>query len=328
VKLLRSVLDLVAPHVVLITETNVPHEENISYFGDGTDEAQMVYQFPLPPLVLHSFHAGDATRLSEWAAGLEAPSTQTTFFNFLASHDGIGVRPAEGILSPVEIQHLVEKTLAHGGYVSYKAEADGGKSIYELNISLFDALSDPAAPEPIDLQIRRFMASQAILLSLAGVPGIYIHSLFGSRSYHAGVERTGHYRTINREKLSRSHFEQELSNPDSLRHQVFQSYKHLIRARTTHRAFHPNGFQQVILGHPALFVVLRKAPFEDETVLCVHNVSSSKQRFEADLKRLSFPHTGQLRDLITNTPFPLDTPEPVSLELSPYQVLWLVGERA
>ncbi|RLC54282.1 MAG: sugar phosphorylase, partial [Chloroflexota bacterium] len=181
VKLFRAILDAVAPHVIIITETNVPHEENVSYFGDGTDEAQMVYQFSLPPLVLHAFHSGTAAYLSEWAATLSTPSDSTTFFNFLASHDGIGVRPAEGILSPAEVQALVERTLAHGGYVSYKANPDGSQTVYELNISYFDALSDPNGPEPLDWQVRRFLASQAIMLSLAGVPGIYVHSLFGSR---------------------------------------------------------------------------------------------------------------------------------------------------
>ncbi|HEC34752.1 MAG TPA: sugar phosphorylase, partial [Chloroflexi bacterium] len=250
VRLFRAVLDAVAPHVLLITETNVPHQENISYFGDGTDEAQMVYQFSLPPLVLHAFHSGDGSRLSEWATGLSTPSDRTTFFNFLASHDGIGMRPVEGILGPSEVQALVERILAHGGYVSYKAEADGSQTVYELNISYFDALSDPGGPEPLDLQVRRFLASQAIMLSLAGVPGIYVHSLFGSRSYHAGVQQTGHYRSINREKLRREDLERELAAPTSLRHQVFYPYCHLVRTRAGHPAFHPNGLQQILFLHP------------------------------------------------------------------------------
>ncbi|HYN89958.1 MAG TPA: alpha-amylase family glycosyl hydrolase, partial [Ardenticatenaceae bacterium] len=121
VKFWRAVLDAVAPRTLLITETNVPHDENVSYFGDGSDEAQMIYQFSLPPLTLHALHTGDASSLQRWAAGLHTPSDRTTFFNFLASHDGIGVRPAEGILSPAELQGLVDLAEAHGGYVSYKS---------------------------------------------------------------------------------------------------------------------------------------------------------------------------------------------------------------
>jgi len=311
----------------------VPHQENISYFGDGTDEAQMVYQFPLAPLVLNAFHSGSARHLSEWAATLEAPSDTTTFFNFLASHDGIGVTPALGILSDDEIQELVEKTKAHGGYVSYRANPDGTQSVYELNISYFDALSNPVSQEPMDLQARRFLASQAIMLALAGVPGIYVHSLFGSRSYHAGVEQTGHYRSINRQKFRRSDLERELADPASLRQRVFYPYLRLIRTRTAHRAFHPNGPQQVLYVHPALFVLLRTAPNESASLLCIHNVSHAEQPFQADLGSLSHvpPNLGdlggcgQVRDLITGTTFPVDASGRLSLHLAPYQVLWLTG---
>jgi sucrose phosphorylase len=325
VKLFRTVFDAVAPHVMLITETNVPHEENISYFGDGTDEAQMVYQFPLAPLVLNAFHSGSARHLSGWAATLETPSDTTTFFNFLASHDGVGVTPALGILSGKEIQELVEKTKAHGGYASCRANPDGTQSVYELNISYFDALSDPRAAEPLDLQARRFLASQAIMLALVGVPGIYIHSLFGSRSYHAGVEQTGHYRSINREKFRRSDLERELANPASLRNRIFYSYLHLIRTRTAHRAFHPNAPQQVLSVHPALFVLLRPAPDRSTSLLCIHNVSNAEQPFQVDLDSLLFPRSGRVRDLITRATFPVDASGNLTLDLAPYQVLWLTG---
>lgn len=326
VKLFRAVLDLVAPHVILITETNVPHRENISYFGDGTDEAQMVYQFPLPPLVLHTFHTGDSSRLSEWAAGLDTPSDSTAFFNFLASHDGVGVRPVEGILSPSEVQALVERTLAHGGYVSYKAEPDGSRSVYELNISYFDALSAPYVTEPLDLQVRRFLASQAIMLGLAGVPGVYVHSLFGSRSYHAGVERTGRYRSINREKFQRSQLEQALAIPSSLRHKVFYPYLHLIRTRVAHRAFHPSGSQQVLFVHPALFALLRSAPDGSESLLCIHDVSGRQQILRVNVDSLPFSPPDQVRDLITGAVFPVSRSGDLSLQMAPYQVLWLTDD--
>ncbi|RLC67475.1 MAG: sugar phosphorylase [Chloroflexi bacterium] len=323
VKLFRAVLDAVAPHVILITETNVPHEENVSYFGDGFDEAQMVYQFPLPPLVLHTFHTADASRLSEWDSGLSTPSDRTTFFNFLASHDGVGVRPVEGILTPAEVQSLVERTLAHGGYVSYKTNPDGSRSVYELNISYFDVLSDPNGAEPLDLQVRRFLASQAIMLSLAGIPGIYVHSLFGSRSYRAGVEQTGQYRSINREKFGRRALEQALADPASLRHRVFYRYLDLIRTRIAQRAFHPNAPQQVLFVHPALFVLARTAPTGDDPLLCVHNVSQADHSLSVNLPSPPFARPGHVRDLIGGAVFPVGTSGELSLKVAPYQVLWL-----
>jgi len=323
VKLLRAILDIVAPHVIIITETNVPHEENISYFGDGTDEAQMVYQFTLPPLVLHAFHTGDAARLSGWAAGLRSPSDQATFFNFLASHDGIGVRPAEGILSSSEIQGLVDHTLAHGGYVSHRSNADGTESVYELNISYFDALSDPRGGEPLDVQVQRFLASQAILLSLVGVPGIYFHSLFGSRSYHEGVEQTGRLRSINREKLLRSQLESALADRSSLRYKVFYPYLHLIRQRVHHSAFHPNGSQRVVNLNPALFCVLRTSPDGRESVLCIHNVSDEDRPVRVGPDVLSFSGRAQVRDLVSGRVFPRGVTGDLVLLVAPYQVLWL-----
>src|SRR5258706_1131110 len=182
IQFLRAALNEVAPHVYLITETTVPHTDNISYFGDGTNEAQLVYNFALPPLSLHTFHTGDARILCEWARTLTLPSDQTTFFNFLASHHGIGLNPARGILSNLEVESLVNKTLEHGGLVSYKHNADGSQSPYEININYFDALSNPhnllpaartspgtaagAERESLDLQVDRFITAQAIMLAL------------------------------------------------------------------------------------------------------------------------------------------------------------------
>jgi sucrose phosphorylase len=335
VKLMRCVLDAVAPGVILITETNVPHEENISYFGDllaaigypasrpraGTDEAQMVYQFPLAPLVMHSILSGDARVISRWAAGLETPAAQATFFNFTASHDGIGVMPARGLLSEDEIQALADTTLAHGGRVSHKSNTDGSRSVYELNISYFDALSDPNAAEPQDVQVARFIVSQAIMLALAGTPGIYVHSLLGSRSWREGVALTGHNRTINRQKFDRATLEAELADPASLRRQVFDAYAHLLRVRSSSPAFHPHGDQEVLFLNDSSFAVLRTSPDGTRRVLCLHNVSDQPQALQfrpedSDLQ------AGTWLDLVAGQEYPAHQ-ETFSLLLSPHAVCWL-----
>lgn len=277
IQLLRAVLDEVAPHVRLITETNVPHEDNISYFGDGTNEAQLVYNFALPPLVLHTLRTGDCSALSGWAAGLEFPSERATYFNFLASHDGIGLNPARGILSPAEIDALVEQTLAHGGLISYKHNADGSQSPYEMNINYFDALSNPASDEPLETQVGRFMAAQSIMLALRGVPGIYFHSLFGSRNWREGVEQTRHNRTINRQKLERNPLESELADLNSLRAQVFGRYRERLLLRAANPAFHPHGGQKVLDVGPGVFGLLRTAPDGAHPVTCLQNVTAQAQ---------------------------------------------------
>ena len=310
IQLLRAVFDEVAPHVRLITETNVPHEDNISYFGDGTDEAQLVYNFALPPLVLNTFRTGDASVLSGWASSLRLPSDRTTFFNFLASHDGVGLNPARGILSAADIDALIEQTLAHGGLISYKQNPDGSTSPYEMNINYFDALSNPSSDEPLDLQVDRFMAAQAIMLTIVGMPGIYFHSLFGSRNWKEGVQITKHNRTINRQKLEREEVEKQLADPNSLRSKVFTRYRKLLSARSSTSAFDPHGGQKVLDVGKGIFAVMRSSPDETKQVLCLQNVTLQELVIDNPVRKT-------VRDLLTNRS--VDG----KITLKPYQTVWL-----
>ena len=317
VKLWRAIFDAVDPDLLLITETNVPHRENISYFGaylpetGKTDEAQLVYNFTLAPLTLHAFLSGDATKLSRWAAHLKAPPG-ATFFNFIASHDGIGVRPAEGILTPEEMQSLVARTLAHGGQVSYKANPDGSRSVYELNTTLYDFLNDPAHPDP-DVDVARFLATQSILLSLTGVPGIYVHSLFGSRNCHACYERTGRARSLNREKFLLSEVEDFLSAENSHQSRVFAGYRAMLATRRQHPAFHPLANQQVHHLGPTIFAMERVAPAGEERMLCLTNVSGQESR-------VSLPR-GRWRNVLTGENVRGD-----GVIMPGYAVMWLLSQ--
>jgi len=310
IQFLRAALNEVAPHVHLITETNVPHADNISYFGDGTNEAQLVYNFALPPLTLHAFHTGDARTLSDWAKTLTLPSDKTTFFNFLASHDGIGLNPARGILSDADIDSLVNKTLEHGGLVSYKHNADGTQSPYEMNINYFDALSNPNGNEPLELQVNRFIAAQAVMLSLLGMPGIYFHSLFGSRGWIEGVKQTERNRTINREKLQLKKLQNELADKNSLRTKVFAKYRQLLLARNSSPAFHPHGSQKILNVQPSVFAIERIAPNGGTRMLCLHNVSSQEIAFTTNYESATDLFTGRSLQISKIT-------------LKPCQILWM-----
>ncbi|MBN2386384.1 MAG: sugar phosphorylase [Anaerolineales bacterium] len=321
VRLIRAVLDEAAPHVRLITETNVPHRENLSYFGDGTDEAQLVYNFALPPLVLHTFHGGDARRLSAWAASLDGSSRHTTFFNFLASHDGIGLNPVHGILDRAEIEALVERVQAHGGLVSYKSNPDGSHSPYELNVNYFEALNDPQAGEPLARQVDRFIAAHAILLSLGGVPGIYFHSLFGSRGWPEGVNLTGRKRTINRQKLEREELAAALDDPASLRGQVFSRLRHLLAARAGCPAFDPHAEQRVLELTSGIFACLRVSPDQQHQVLCIHNVTPQPQRLALRPEAVFARPATQLHDLVSGQTLAVDAQG--WIPVAPYQVRWL-----
>ncbi|MCF4172367.1 alpha-amylase family glycosyl hydrolase [Vibrio sp. McD22-P3] len=305
VQALRALMSAVAPHVKLITETNVPHNDNISYFGNGENEAHLVYQFPLPPLTLHTLQTGNSEKIVEWMSSLEPCSEQTTFFNFLASHDGIGVRPVEGILNKEQVDHLLSVVQTNGGRVSYKDNGDGTQSPYELNINYFDAIRDANSDDQTNLD--RFMAAQSILISMAGVPGIYVHSLLGSGNDIEGLERLGYNRAINREKLERTEVETELANPESRRAQVLSRFKHILGIRKQQRAFAPSASQRVVATSEQLVTFVR-----DEQILVAINISN--QAVELDTNAVL---KGVSHDLISGN----DLSGVVTVQ--PYQVMWL-----
>ncbi|WP_293795404.1 alpha-amylase family glycosyl hydrolase [uncultured Pantoea sp.] len=310
VKLFRAIANEVAPGTVIVTETNVPHKDNISYFGNGKDEAQMVYQFSLPPLVLHAIHSGSARALRQWASTLDLGGGTTTFFNFLASHDGIGLNPARGILSEVEIVALVRDLALEGALVSYKNNADGTTSPYEINVTYFDALNQQDDDD--DTRLRRFLLAHAILLSFPGVPAIYIQSILGSRNDNDGVRAAGHNRAINRQKYDLHEMEQWISGGNPLRQQVYERLSALIQLRTRQSAFHPDNPMTLLESENTLLVLRRHQPDSEEGLLCVFNLSSHEVTTQLPLTRL-------VQDVISGEK--LDGSQP--LTLAAWQFMWL-----
>lgn len=322
VQLMRAVVDDVAPWVIIITETNVPHSQNISYFGDGSDEAHMVYNFSLPPLTLDAFMREDTSHLQQWASSLKTGSAETGFFNFMASHDGVGLLPAHGILSDAEIDAMVDRVIERGGRVSYKA-TPGGEIPYEMNINYMDAITDASLPDA--QRASQFLASQSVLLALAGVPGIYYHSLIGSGNWQEGVEQTGHNRTINRRKLDYDLLSEELNTEGSLRNLVFEGYKSLLRARALSPAFHPAASQRIVPAPAQLLAILRTSRDRSERVLCLVNVSGEPAAASFARAEIELGDEKGFHDLITGDyVYPgVDDGNRVSLELQSFEVLWL-----
>lgn len=333
VKIIRAVLGLTAPNVGIITETNVPHDENIKYFGDpisnpdsdgatnSGDEAQMIYNFSLAPLVLHTFHSGDASLLANWVSTINVPYRNSTFFNFIASHDGFGVTPAKGLLSEKQIHDLVEKTKEHGGIVSYKSNSDGSESVYELNITLFDALNNPTE-EDADIKIKRFMASQAIMLSMAGVPGIYIHSLLGSQNCKSCLDKTSRARSINREKFNLDQLKIQLTNLENHQTQILREYKRLLSVRRLQPAFNPAADQYVLDFEKGIFGLLRISINKNSKILCMINVSSQRKEVNVDLSISELADFGHVVDILSNQQF-LPNNRHILINMEPYQARWL-----
>jgi len=307
IQLFRAITDRVAPGTVLITETNVPHKDNISYFGDGENEAQMVYQFSLPPLVLHAVHCQDVRALCQWASSLKLPSMKTTWFNFLASHDGIGLNPLRGILPESEILSLVEKLQQEGALVNWKNNPDGTRSPYEINVTYLDALSEKESED--NERIARFILAHAVLLSFPGVPAVYIQSILGSRNDYDGVERLGYNRAINRKKYRAGEIDAELEDNKSLRHSIYHRLTQLIAVRRTEKAFHPDSQTIFETSGTHVFKIIRTAD-NGERITALFNFSNQQQNIHSNIE------IG--RELIAGEDIRSTT-----LSLNPWQVMWI-----
>jgi sucrose phosphorylase len=321
VKLLRDVLDTVASGVAILTETNVPHADNVSYFGDGTDEAHMVYNFALPPLVLHTFYREDATVLSRWAAGLRAPSTTATFFNILDTHDGIGLMGVKGILPAEDIDHIVRTAQGRGAYVSFKMTEGRREEPYEINSTWWSALNPAGSEEDMEFQVRRYLASRSPALVLPGVPGVYIHGALGSLNDFQKVEETGVKREVNRGFIDARTVAEEMKTPGSKLSILSQRTSRLALTRTRHRSFHPNGAHQVLDLSPDVFAVFRSSPEGDQHVLAMTNVTRRSTRLRIPLGRLATEAT-RWRDLIGEREWEA-TGGVLEIPFAPYDIIWL-----
>jgi sucrose phosphorylase len=321
VKIFRDILDLVAPHVALISETNIPHNENISYFGNGNDEAHMVYNFALPPLVLHTFYTKDSTILSDWAVALKPASETTVFFNFLDSHDGIGLMAIKDILTHEETDFIIQRAREHGGYISYKTDKDGNEIPYEINITWFSALNREDGTGHLERQIKKFIASRAIALVLQGVPGIYLHSFFGTK-----IDRDAAYcpiskREVNRTEIDYSTLIETLEDPHTLTSKIIHKLNALITIRTKQSAFHPNATQYVLKFKPEIFAVLRTSPNGNQHILSLINVTADEIKVTIPMKTVNI-FKQEWYDLISQNMYTFKD-ESISLTLKPFDVSWL-----
>lgn len=321
VKLLRDVVDSVGSGVALVTETNVPHEKNISYFGDGRDEAHMVYNFALPALALHTFYREDSRVLSQWAAEIRPPSDMATFFNILDTHDGIGLMGVKDILSREDIAFITKTANDRGAYISYKMTENRTEEPYEINTTWWSAVNKDNDREDMARQVKRYVASRSIALVLQGVPGIYVHGFMGTANDHQRVEKTGVKRDVNRGFINGEEVEHKLADPESKLSLIrFHGGKlHLTRARQ--RAFHPRGRQKILRLSPHVFAVVRHSPEEDEHILTMTNVTGRQIRLKVPLSEAGVAG-GRWSDLLSETRWEARG-DALEITLEAYGVVWL-----
>mgnify|MGYP001212374957 CR=1 FL=1 len=293
VQLLRAVAESISSDIKILTETNVPLAENLSYFGAG-DEAHIVYNFSLPPLLVHALLTGEGDYLTRWCQSLPELASGCTYLNFTASHDGIGLRPAEGILGDGDRHRLVDCVRQFGGRLTERRKPDGSLSPYEANISLFDALKGTVAGQD-DLQVERFLVSQGVMLSLQGVPALYYNSLLAAPNNLGGLKKTGRNRTINRKKWTLMEIEERLQPGEAAPWRVLQGLKAMMEVRRNQPCFHPEAPQEALSLHPRIFALRRDSVCLEQTVLCLFNISA--EDVEIDLPSLGLGPLGSWSEI-------------------------------
>lgn len=319
VRLFRTLIEQAQSDAVIVTETNIPNRENLAYFGNA-NEAHWVYNFSLPPLLVNTLVTGDCNYLKQWMMSMPPARNGTAYFNFLASHDGIGLRPAEGLLDDSEINTLVETMQQFGGRISWRAVDEGKSKPYEINISLFDALQGTQAG-PDQWGLQRFICAHAIMLALEGVPALYIHSLVGTRNDYQRVENAGHSRAINRHQWDYSELEARLSDADSSESQVFTGLEKLLDIRRQQSAFHPNATQFTLHLGSQLFGFWRQSIDRQQSIFCVSNISNSVQSL--NLSDINLIDNENWTDLISQLSC---NQRMQSIEMQPYQTLWITNQ--
>lgn len=321
IKLLRLIIETIEPRAIVITETNVPNKENLSYFGNN-NEAHLIYNFSLPPLLLHTMLSGNCIHLKKWLMSMPGARRGKSYLNFIASHDGIGLRPAEGLLSEDELESMIQTIRSFGGEISQRALPDGALKPYEANISLYDAMSGKLGGVKDALQNKRFLCAHAILLALEGIPAIYIHSLLGTHNNVHGMAETGRLRTINRYQWDHDGLQDALLDKEKHHGEIFTQLKRLISIRQQQEAFHPNATQHSLHLGNEIFGFWRESIHRDQAIFALHNISDQPQKLA--IVELSLATTETWYDLLSDASY---DSESTTIELAPYQCVWLTNKK-
>ncbi len=316
IRLLRTLIEHAQPDAIIITETNIPNIQNLTYFGNA-NEAHAIYNFSLPPLLVNTLVTGDCLHLKRWMMSMPPAQNGTCYFNFIASHDGIGLRPAEGLLSDQELNTLAVTMESFGGKTSWRTTDNGQQKPYEINIALFDALQGTVEGED-KLGLERFICAHAIMLGMEGIPGIYIHSLLGTRNDYEKVENTQHNRAINRHRWDYETLQENLSDSANPHKVVLSTLKNLINIRIRQKAFHPNATQFTLHLREQLFGFWRQSQDRRQSIFCISNIS--KDTAELSLSELNMISTENWYELISGEQ--ISTLQ-LTINLQPYQTLWI-----
>ena len=317
IKLIRHIANHYNNDVLVVTETNLPNQENLSYFGNG-NEAHCIYNFSLPPLIIHSLLFSDASTLRRWSMSMPPALEGTTYLNFLSSHDGFGMRPTEGILNDTQRDALLNRLEKNGSLFSWRIKTDGTNGVYEANATLFSALKTSEEDTDGAFQRQRFIAAYTLIFALEGIPAIYLNSFIGAENDKKGVEASGLKRRINRQKFDKHWLYTQLNNPESREAFSLETLKSLLYIRAKQAAFHPNATQFTLQLSNDFFGVWRQSRDRRQSIFAITNLCASNKILV--LSEINLIETESWVDLILNQK--VDT-EKAHLTLCPYQTVWI-----
>ncbi len=313
IKLLRIISNYLNIETVIITETNLPEKENLSYFGNS-DEANWIYNFSLPPLLIHALLFENNSYLNKWSKNLPVTKLGNNYLNFIASHDGIGIRPTEGILNNKSLNNFLKRLKKNGSKFSYRKVHNKSKKVYEANITVFDALKKSDYDPKGKFFLERYVAAHAIMISFEGIPAIYFNSLFGKSNDEAKYIITGNNRDVNRYKWNYKNITRKLSDNKTKQSIFYSNITNLLSIRRKQKAFHPNGKRHNINLGSKLFSFKRVSVDKKQSIICITNLSSKNQTAKLKKELLNY------RDLLNlKTKFK----DKNLLTLKPFQTVWL-----
>ncbi len=313
IKLLRLISSLLNVSTIIVTETNLPEKENISYFGKN-DEANWIYNFSLPPLLIYSFLFENSTYLHSWSKKLPSTKVGNNYLNFIASHDGIGMRPVEGILKTNSIKHLFKRLKKNGAQFSYRKVLNKSKKVYEANITIFNALQKSDNDPSGKFFFERYISAHAIMISFEGVPAIYFNSLFGTSNDKAKYIISGNKRDVNRYRWNNTNLLSKLKNNNSKQYRYFNNITKLLEIRKKQKAFHPNAYKFIINLGSKFYCLKRVSLDKKQTIICITNMTSKTISTKLNKKFLNWKDLINLNQKYKNMK---------TIELQPFQTIWL-----
>ena len=312
IKLLRTICSYLNVETIIVTETNLPEKENLTYFGKN-DEANWIYNFSLPPLLIHAFLFENSSYLNQWSKKLPITKNGNSYLNFISSHDGIGIRPTEGIFDKKVLNNFLKRLKKNGSKFSYRKVQNKLKKVYEANITVFNALKKTDYDLKGKFFLERYVSAHSIMISFEGIPAIYFNSLFGKSNDEAKYIITGNNRDVNRYKWNYKNISKKLSNKNSKQSIFFQKISNLLSIRRKQKAFHPNASRHNINLGSKIFSFKRISINKKQTVICITNLSSKIQR--ANLNKIYHNWTNLIGSKIEI--------KNKLLILKPFETIWL-----